>query len=171
MKIITLMHLDIFYKQLSRKPQEKVVHSYRWDDVILYLLTNRMIRLRKLWCRNTKYAVLVVWDCDADRVIWRGDYVFCKFIQSDCCKIGDEKYVSGKYSIDEIQQLSRIGVYCEKTCLSETWNFIKDGWKMYVVFPFYQSNFSTDFSREFSDSFSWIAPGIRKRNLNRVYSA
>ena len=57
---------------------------------------------------NTNYAVLVVWDCDADRVIWRGDYVFCKFIQSDCCKIGDEKYVSGKYSIDEIQQLSKV---------------------------------------------------------------
>jgi hypothetical protein len=118
---------------------------------------------------NTKYVVLVVWDCDADRVIWRGDYVFCKFIQSDCCKIGDEKYVSGKYSIDEIQQWSRIGVYCEKKCVLETFNFIKDGWKMYVVFPFYQSNFSTDFSREFSDLFFFICTRYKKKKIWIVY--
>lgn len=47
-----------------------------------------------------------VWACDADGVIWRGDYVFCKFIHSDCSKVGDEKYVIGKHSFDESQHWS-----------------------------------------------------------------
>lgn len=44
---------------------------------------------------------LVVQTCDAAGKVWRGDYVFCKFIHSDCCKIGDEKNVTGKYLVDE----------------------------------------------------------------------
>lgn len=101
---------------------------------------------------NMKYAVLVVWDCDADRVIWRGDYVFCKFIQSDCCKIGDEKYVSGKYSIDEIQQLSK-NRWIVKKVYGEIWRFFQT-WMKKNVCKFgisYQSNFQLTFSREFSD--------------------
>ncbi len=41
---------------------------------------------------------LVVEACDAAGVFWRGHYVSCKFIHSDCGKVGDEKYVTGKYS-------------------------------------------------------------------------
>lgn len=103
---------------------------------------------------NMKYAVLVVWDCDADRVIWRGDYVFCKFIQSDCCKIGDEKYVSGKYSIDEIQQLSK-NRWIVKKVYGEICRFFQT-WMKKNVCKFgisYQSNFQLTFSREFSDCF------------------
>lgn len=105
---------------------------------------------------NMKYAVLVVWDCDADRVIWRGDYVFCKFIQSDCCKIGDEKYVSGKYSIDEIQQLSK-NRWIVKKVYGEICRFFQT-WMKKNVCKFgisYQSNFQLTFSREFSDCL-WV---------------
>lgn len=51
---------------------------------------------------------LVVRPCDADGVVWRGDYVFCKFIHSDCRKVGDEKYVTGKYTLGESQQPSMV---------------------------------------------------------------
>lgn len=122
---------------------------------------------------NTNYAVLVVWDCDADRVIWRGDYVFCKFIQSDCCKIGDEKYVSGKYSIDEIQQLSKVTEMWKKsttrTAVFSNMDEEKCMWIWYFLPIWF---FHMTFSREFSDCFIFdICTRIRCFGVWFDYSA
>lgn len=36
--------------------------------------------------KNSVARSLLVRPCDANGVVWRGDYVFCKFIHSDCRK-------------------------------------------------------------------------------------
>lgn len=67
--------------------------SNQWGKSITCSITTRSL------CDAA--SSLCCWGCDEGQEFWRGYYVLACLAHSDCGKVGDEEYVTGKYSAEE----------------------------------------------------------------------